>query len=236
MPAPTTDTVRILERALDIACSALSERGRLLDLPCGSGYLSVRAREMGFQVTPADLFPDFFQGGSPLSAIRVDLHESLPFENDTFDAIICCEGIEHVENPWLVLREFHRVMKADGVFVISLPNTVDVRQRIRILRLGHPTHYLPSVKGHINMMGTFGLCHALLMTGFEITEITSARVYRGLRHRLLAKFLRFGKRSGLPESVRAALSSSRVLCGRTAIIGGVAVRGEVIHCVSDDTV
>jgi hypothetical protein len=36
--------------------------------------------------------------------------------------------------------------------------------------------------------------------------------------RTAARLFGFGERAGLPESVRAMLSSPRVLCGRTAVI------------------
>lgn len=56
----------------------------------------------------------------------------LPFDDDTFDATFCCEVIEHVEDPRLLIRELRRVTKSGGIVGISTPdrNTVDDRQHI----------------------------------------------------------------------------------------------------------
>jgi SAM-dependent methyltransferase len=48
--------------------------------------------------------------------------EGLPFADDTFDAVVCFEAIEHVADPSCVLDEFRRVLRPEGVLLISSPN------------------------------------------------------------------------------------------------------------------
>jgi len=48
--------------------------------------------------------------------------EKLPFCDSLFDMAVCCEVIEHVENPDLFLSEIKRVLKKGGYLVISFPN------------------------------------------------------------------------------------------------------------------
>jgi SAM-dependent methyltransferase len=216
---PATGTKPILDRALALLCELAPEPGQLADLPCGTGYLSVEAAKRGWKVSPFDRFPNGWQGGDLAAPGRVDLNQPLPLPEDAFDAIACCEGIEHIENPWLVLREFARVLRPGGVLVVTLPNTIDLRQRMRILRRGYYGHYLPKVPDHINFIGTFGLCHALLRSGFRIETIDVAKVYGGPVRRALARLVPFPETSRLPEDVRRMLSNPRVLCGRTAMIG-----------------
>jgi SAM-dependent methyltransferase len=217
-PRPTAGTVPILDRALDMLCDVMPEPGHLADLPCGTGYLSFGAVERGWKVSPLDLNPEGWEGGDIAVPRRVDLNERLPLPDEVFDAIACCEGLEHIENPWLVLREFARVLRPGGVLVVTLPNTIDLRQRWRILRRGYYGHYLPKVPDHINLLGTFGLCHALLRQGFRIEAIDVAKVYGGPLRRVLARLVPFSKASRLPDEVRRMLSQPRVLCGRTAVI------------------
>ncbi|MDH3519854.1 MAG: class I SAM-dependent methyltransferase [Myxococcales bacterium] len=215
---PTCRTTRILEHALRMLEARARAPGRLADIPCGTGYLSVRAAQQGWEVFPFDLDPTVWQGGAVARATAVDLNAPLDIEDDAFDALVCCEGLEHLENPWLALREFHRIVRTGGRVVITLPNTIDVRQRLRVLRHGFYGHYLPKVADHINLLGTFGLCHALLRSGFAIDGIDSPNVYGGPVMRSLAALLRFGRRSQLPDAVRSMLSSPRVLCGRTVAV------------------
>lgn len=48
--------------------------------------------------------------------------EALPFEDDSFDRVYCSEVLEHVIDPHQVMSEIRRVLKEDGVAVISVPN------------------------------------------------------------------------------------------------------------------
>jgi len=53
-----------------------------------------------------------------------DLHtdiESLPFENDSIDAIICLEVLEHVKNPFKAADEIKRVLKPGGLLLLTTP-------------------------------------------------------------------------------------------------------------------
>ncbi len=47
----------------------------------------------------------------------------IPFENETFDSILCTEVLEHVPDPGLVLSEFYRVLKRGGFVLITVPLT-----------------------------------------------------------------------------------------------------------------
>lgn len=48
--------------------------------------------------------------------------EYLPFKNNSFDIVTFFETLEHVENERRFLKEIHRVLKADGVIMLSVPN------------------------------------------------------------------------------------------------------------------
>lgn len=48
--------------------------------------------------------------------------EKLPFDDDFFDIIVINDVLEHLIDPDNLLREAHRVLKGEGVLVISVPN------------------------------------------------------------------------------------------------------------------
>jgi SAM-dependent methyltransferase len=50
--------------------------------------------------------------------VQGDLH-ALPFEGESIDVILMTEVLEHLEEPWVALRECHRVLRARGLLVIT---------------------------------------------------------------------------------------------------------------------
>lgn len=61
----------------------------------------------------------------PIRAICQDVRkQKLPFNDKYFDRIFCFEMIEHFEKDYLpfVLSEVNRVLKDDGIFLLSTPN------------------------------------------------------------------------------------------------------------------
>ncbi len=49
-----------------------------------------------------------------------DIH-SMPFQDNSLEAILCLSVLEHVENPILAAREMHRVLKSDGYCLVYVP-------------------------------------------------------------------------------------------------------------------
>lgn len=53
--------------------------------------------------------------------IEVGDAENLPFQDENFDKVYCTEVLEHVLHPEKVISEIHRVLKSDGVLVVTVP-------------------------------------------------------------------------------------------------------------------
>ena len=76
----------------------------------------------------------------------INLNETLPFPNNTFDCIVMAEVLEHLPYPMITLGEVKRVLKQDGEFIGNLPLAYHLKDRIQILRgrrliiSGDPTH------------------------------------------------------------------------------------------------
>ena len=45
--------------------------------------------------------------------------EKLPFADKSFDLVLCLETLEHAERPWLIAAEIERVLKPNGIAVVS---------------------------------------------------------------------------------------------------------------------
>lgn len=101
----------------------------VLDIPCGDGRSSYEFANRGAEVIALDLFPQFMKLDD-VEAKFADLMEPLPVEDGSIDYIICQEGIEHVPNQLKVLEEFNRVLKKDGLLLITTPNFSHMRARL----------------------------------------------------------------------------------------------------------
>lgn len=110
-------------------------RGKVLDVPTGTGILADRLRKKGFEVSCCDINPSYFS--VPDLELKVgDLSRSLPYPSEFFDFIACIEGLEHLENPFNAIREFQRLLKAGGKVILSFPNYLNIERRLRFLITG----------------------------------------------------------------------------------------------------
>jgi ubiquinone/menaquinone biosynthesis C-methylase UbiE len=118
--------------------------GHVLDWGCGWGQVTALLREHGVETTafdyrqglqapttePLERFPEIEAYLSP-DPVR------LPFEDGTFDTVLSCGVLEHVENPDASLDEIRRVLRPGGIFyVTNLPNRYSYTEKIaRLLGL-----------------------------------------------------------------------------------------------------
>jgi len=65
-----------------------------------------------------------------LRSYRADL-EDLPFINDYFDFVFCSEVIEHLNNPQQALSEINRVLKDQGILLITTPSKHSFIEKMR---------------------------------------------------------------------------------------------------------
>lgn len=110
---------------------------RVLDVGCGSGFFTLM---FGGEVLGLDNLENvevYRRRG--LQAYSIDLEKDrFPFEDESFDATVCLEVLEHLRDPRNILREMLRVLKLNGYLLISTPNNSMPTWRIRdfLLRFG----------------------------------------------------------------------------------------------------
>ena len=161
-----------------------SQGKKILDLSCGGGATSRMLVSRGFEVVATDYNPPPSMEGSVHRVGGVDLNEYLPFKSGTFDGVNLIEVIEHIEHQAQLIREIARVMKEDGVVVISTPNILNVLSRLRFLFTGflrgrvRPVHYTrrPGQAPNIYLIHFYELYYLLFHYGFEIVELRKTKV------------------------------------------------------------
>lgn len=111
---------------------ARAEQHHVLEVACGSGGPALHlSSTFGCRVTGIDSNAGAVATASKMAeeaglAERVlfsvaDANARLPFDDDSFDAIVCIDAINHFVNRLVVLREWHRVLRNGGRVIFTDP-------------------------------------------------------------------------------------------------------------------
>lgn len=114
---------------------AKDNQGAILDIGAGNGASLALAEPYFSKLYGVDLVSYLateIKQKVDFSAIDLNF-EALPFKDNTFEFITAFQVIEHLENPFLVMREAARALKEKGFFVVSVPNPYHLSFKIKYL-------------------------------------------------------------------------------------------------------
>jgi SAM-dependent methyltransferase len=139
---------RALDKDIAQACQTLS--GDILDLGCGNSpyrkYLPTESSYIPYDIDRAN------KGAQIIgSAIH------LPFKDHSFDSVLCTQVLEHVDEPWTMMTEISRVLKARGRLVLSAPQAWRIHEK--------PYDYYRYTR--------FGLDYLIEKAGMQISTVRS---------------------------------------------------------------
>jgi len=186
-----TDDTLSLDATMEGAVNSLKNAypdisGSHLDIGSGTGNLILRIRqEYNVSSTACD-YTDEFMAVDDITVDIVDLNTgSLPYANACFDLVSFTEVAEHLENYHVIVREIFRVLKPGGVVVITTPNVLNMKSRMRFLTTGFwsmfgPLHVgenaIESAGGHITPIPYPFLAHALMNAGFDMPKLSTDKM------------------------------------------------------------
>lgn len=105
----------------------------VLDAPCGSGWLR-RLLNYDCQIDGLDLFAPPPENYRLFRTVNLDLE--LPADLGKYDAIVCCEGIEHLGNPESFFRGARQHLNQGGMLIVTTPNTWYPEAKLQFLLRG----------------------------------------------------------------------------------------------------
>lgn len=145
--------------------------GAALDLAAGAGAMSLRLKDMGFDVTATDYVYDNFRLHGTLPFVQMNLNADFSGQvGRKFDVIVALEIVEHLENPRHFLRECYKAIEPEGILVLSTPNVDNPVSRAFFVRYGTFLWFRDedySGDGHITPCSQWYLEKCIREVGFE---------------------------------------------------------------------
>ncbi|MDD5061968.1 MAG: methyltransferase domain-containing protein [Candidatus Marinimicrobia bacterium] len=179
-------------------------RGRVLDFGAAQGMYSIELHRMGFDVVGVDV-TEGFQHKDLMKFVKLEGQGALPFQDDSFDLVLMAEVIEHLKDPYGLIKELGRILKKGGKIILSTPNILNLKSRFRYLIEGAYEYFRePPIEHagynlatgidvsqvHVMPWRFHELEYLLKECGFRIEDICTS-VYEGFGYFLLLPFIRF---------------------------------------------
>jgi len=107
--------------------------GEILDIGCGIGKVAFWATQRGFKVTGIDREKKAIEIAQEIlqklekkirpQFILGNFMETMSLKGKKFDAIICSEVIEHLDEPGKFLQKAKQLLKKGGLFILTVPRS-----------------------------------------------------------------------------------------------------------------
>lgn len=153
-------------------------KGRVLDVGCGGGGLTaaIKGLRPDLEVVACDKDRDWLEsfkrefGRSGVKIAPCDAH-NLPFDDESFEAVMMLDVLEHLEDPRKALSEVSHVLKKNGTFHLAVPCEADLATFDGWIKKLWGKNLKEKPLGHIQQF-TFGQVKEMLSdSGFKVKRV-----------------------------------------------------------------
>jgi ubiquinone/menaquinone biosynthesis C-methylase UbiE len=119
--------IKRLNFIVEVLQTRLPAGGEVLDVGCGNGVISCSLGEKGFRVMGIDVSEKAIMCAKELNrfsnvTFEVISAEQLVADGHHYNAVICSEVLEHLNDPGKLLQVLHRSLYDNGVLIVTVPN------------------------------------------------------------------------------------------------------------------
>ena len=198
----------------------------VLDVGAGQGALSAKLKAAGLDVTACDLEVDNFEVEGD-ECRQVDGAGGWPYDDNTLDAVVAVEVLEHIDGHEPFFAEAARVLKPGGKLLFTTPNVLSLKSRLRFLFTGTFYSFPPLVpfvrtpaSQHISPFTINRYEWMLSHQGLHVTRITTDKWQTSsIWLAFLAPFIKLSVLLKFGSDANARAQNSRVaLFGRKLFV------------------
>lgn len=149
---------------------------RVLELGCHTGNLSRWLQEQGCEVTGVELNGTALGHARPFlaDAYNADLEDQSLWDrlqSRQFDVVLALHVLEHLSDPWSVLKRIDAVLAKEGELIVGLPNICSATARFEVL-FGRFKYETTGVldRTHLRFFDQTSARELLHGGGFEVRE------------------------------------------------------------------
>jgi 2-polyprenyl-3-methyl-5-hydroxy-6-metoxy-1,4-benzoquinol methylase len=151
----------------------VSRKSPIVDIGCGYGNLLHKLQDCGYGnalgIEPIATVVEDLQS-EDIQAHMGDVEQGIAWiNNESVEAVICLEVLEHLYDPAGAVKEINRWLKPGGILIASVPNEYRLIQRLRVLR-GQPIADVSKVGGHIKFFHWKTLPEMIEECGYVIDQ------------------------------------------------------------------
>lgn len=175
----------------------------VLEIGCGTGAFGALVKQQrGCRYTGVELMSQ----AAELARARLDEvivanieQTSLPFPQENFDCLVCNDVLEHLFDPWAVLRMLTGYLRPGGYIVISLPN-VRFSEVVKNLVVRKRWEYEEEGvldRTHLRFFTESSVCTLLESAGLEVLQLRGINAIKYAWRLRLLNIMLFGALSDM---------------------------------------
>jgi len=129
---PTYEYNRIADRKrvdfiAEVLKNSLPPNGKILDVGCGNGVISRHLGKLGYNVLGIDVSEKTIETARSLTTLpnvsfQTKSAEELVASGERYDAVICSEVLEHLNDPGALLDVLYQTLAENGKLIVTVPN------------------------------------------------------------------------------------------------------------------